>query len=235
MGPCGTSRLGGCSGCSAFVVGGDCVTLRIAAACRPQPSGGLSSARSARCARSDPTPAALDVRVEWRLVGRGADLARLLDEEHAAIVEALAAAFRRASWRVEAEASYSEYGERGRVDLLAAPARAEVLAVVEVKTELADLQDLFGGLSVKARLAPRIARRLGWDAGRVVIILAVAATAANRSVVRGHPTLFRPFARRWLREGGLPTLDGDRVLLWIPASAAGRRPWMAGRRRVRPT
>ncbi|MGZ6256697.1 MAG: helix-turn-helix domain-containing protein [Candidatus Limnocylindria bacterium] len=54
--------------------------------------------------------AALDIRVEWRVVGRGSDVARLLDEEHAAIVETLAARMTRAGWQVEAEASFSEYG-----------------------------------------------------------------------------------------------------------------------------
>lgn len=178
--------------------------------------------------------ATLDVRVEWRVVGRGADVARLLDEEHAAIVEVLAAGLGRGGWRVEAEASYSEYGERGRVDLLAFDPASKVLAVVEVKTEFADLQDLFGGLGTKARLAPRLAQRRGWGAARVVSVLAVAATARNRSIVGAHPALFGPLARQWLREGGLPGLDGERVLLWIPASAAGgRRRWLAGRRRVR--
>ena len=196
----------------------------------------LGSIGSLRALRTH--AAGLDVRAEWRLVGRGADIARVLDEEHAAIVEALAAAFRRGGWRVEAEASYSEYGERGRVDLLVEgpgtqPGR-QVLAMIEVKTELADLQDLFGGLSVKARLAPRVARRLGWSGGRVVTVLAMAATAGNRLVVRTHPALFDPFPRRWFRAPAVPILDGDRALLWIPASAARRRRWLAGRRRVRP-
>lgn len=177
--------------------------------------------------------AALDLRAEWRIVGRGADVVRLLDEEHAAIVETLAAALQRGGWRAEAEASYSEYGERGRIDLLAFDPAGSVLAVVEVKTELADLQELFGSLSVKARLAPRLGRRMDWRATRVTSVLAVAATAANRSTVRAHPALFSPFERRRLRERGLPTLDRERVLLWIPASATGRRRWLAGRRRVR--
>ena len=177
--------------------------------------------------------AALDVQADWRIVGRGADVARLLDEEHAAIVEALATAFRHGRWLVEAESSYSEYGERGRIDLLAFDPRGSVLAVVEVKTELADLQELLGSLSVKTRLAPRLARRLNRQATRVASVLAVAATAANRSIVAAHPALFSPFARRWFRERGLPALDPDRILLWIPASAAGRARWLAGRRRVR--
>ncbi len=191
----------------------------------------LGSIASVRVLRTH--AAALDLRAEWRVVGRVADVARLLDEEHAAIVETLAAAFRQGAWRVEAEVSYSEYGERGRVDLLAFDPRGSVLAVVEAKTELADLQALFGSLSVKARLAATLGRRMDWRAARVVSVLAVAATAANRSIVGALPALFSPFERRWLRARALPAPEGDRVLLWIPASAAGRRPWLAGRRRVR--
>lgn len=177
--------------------------------------------------------AVLDLRVEWRVAGRGADVARLLDEEHAAIVEALAASLAGAGWQVEAEASYSEYGERGRVDLLAFSPATNVLAVIEVKTELADLQELFGSLSAKVRLAPGLGRRKSWPASRAVTVLAVAATARNRSIVSVHPALFSPFDRRWLRGHRLPRFEADRLLLWIPASAAGRRSWLAGRRRVR--
>ena len=177
--------------------------------------------------------AVLGIRVEWRVVGRGADVARLLDEEHAAIVEAVAASAVGAGWQVEAESSYSEYGERGRVDLLAFDLGMKILAVVEVKTELADLQELFGSLSVKARLAPVLGRRKGWQASRVVSVLAVAATAANRSTVRAHPALFSRFESRGLRDRGLPASGREWVLLWVRASAAGRRRWLAGRRRVR--
>lgn len=177
--------------------------------------------------------AAMDLRVEWRVAGRGAGVARLLDEEHAAIVETMAAALAGAGWQVEAESSYSEYGERGRIDLLAFDASTKLLAVVEVKTELADLQDLFGSLNAKVRLAPGIGQRRAWQASRVVSVLAVAATAANRSVVAAHPALFSPFEHRWFRGQRLPRVGGDRLLLWIPAAAAGRRFWLAGRRRVR--
>jgi transcriptional regulator with XRE-family HTH domain len=178
--------------------------------------------------------AVLDLRVEIRVVGRGTDVARLLDEEHAAIVESLARNLMRAGWAVEAEASYSEYGERGRIDLLAFHAASATLAVVEVKTELADLQDLFGSLDVKVRLAPRLGVRKGWRASRVVSVLAVAVTAANQSVVGEHPALFSSLARQSLRDRGFRARDQERVLLWVPASAAGRRTWLAGRRRVRP-
>jgi transcriptional regulator with XRE-family HTH domain len=177
--------------------------------------------------------AALDAKVEFRVVGRGGDLPRLLDDEHAAIVSALAAAFRDQGSIVEPEASFSQWGERGRIDLLvqAAPPRGALL-VVEVKTELADLQDLLGGMSVKARLAPTVARELGWAGGRVVTVLALAHTARNRAMVDGHRSLFTPFARTWFR-GRPPAVEAGPVLLWIPPRVAGRRRWLAGRRRVR--
>jgi transcriptional regulator with XRE-family HTH domain len=178
--------------------------------------------------------AVLDVRVEWRVIGRGAEVIRLLDEEHAAIVEVVATRAVEAGMSTEAEVSYSEYGERGRIDLMASKPGTGVLAVVEVKTELADLQDLFGSLNAKGRLAPTLASRRGWATDRVVIILALAATAANRSVVSAHPVLFRGFTRRWLHGSPLTLPDrADRLLLWVPARAAARDSWLAGRRRVR--
>lgn len=177
--------------------------------------------------------ASLDLRVEWRVVGRGADVARVLDDEHAAIVNALAGTLRHSGVMLEAEASFSEYGERGRIDLLGFDPASETVLVVEVKTELADLQDLFGGLNIKTRLAPTLARRLNWPVSRTATMLAVAATARNRATVRSHAALFEPFTRQWLRGGRISVAGGGRTLLWVPASAVGRRHWLAGRRRVR--
>jgi transcriptional regulator with XRE-family HTH domain len=179
--------------------------------------------------------AALDVRVDFRLMGRGAHVVRVADEEHAAIVELLARAFVAAGWDVEVEASYSEYGERGRIDLLAYDAVTRTLVIVEVKTELADLQELFGGLDVKLRLAPAVAMRRGWAVARTVTVLAAASIEMNRSLVRQHPTLFSSFARMVFRGGAGAVVGGSeqRVLVWIPASVAGRERWLAGRRRVR--
>src|SRR3990172_11026343 len=43
--------------------------------------------------------AALDLRLEWRAIGRGAEVARLVDEEHAAIVELLLRSLRETEWQ----------------------------------------------------------------------------------------------------------------------------------------
>jgi len=139
--------------------------------------------------------AVFSLRLDLRLLGRAGALVRLGDEEHAAIVEAVASWFRAAGFETETEASFSEWGERGRIDLLAFDPATGALVIVEVKTQLVDLQDLFGSISVKERLAATVANRRGWTVRRQLSILATAETSANREIVRAHPTLFAGFAR----------------------------------------
>lgn len=172
------------------------------------------------------------LRLDLRLVGLAGELVRLADEEHAAIIQVLAAWFQRRGFIIEPEASFSEWGERGRIDLLAYDPRTGVLVIVEVKTLLLDLQDLFGRLNVKARLASTIGQRRGWTVSRSVVVLAVASNARNRAVVRQHPTLFAAFHRgalsRAVARGGV-----DQFLHWVAPSAAAGGAWIAGRQRVR--
>ncbi len=63
--------------------------------------------------------AAFSLRLDVRILGRAGALVRLGDEEHAAIVEVIASWFRNAEFDMETEGSFSEWGERGRIDLLA--------------------------------------------------------------------------------------------------------------------
>lgn len=178
--------------------------------------------------------AALDLRLEWHAIGRGTDIARTLDEEHAAIVETLAAWLRAAGLEVVPEASYSVYGERGRIDLLAWDATARTIYLVEVKTEIGDVQALLGAADVRERLAPRIASERGWGPiDRRVTILGLAATRHNRVIIATHRATFAPWSRAVLSAALRPTRD-RRQLLWISAVAAGRPMWLAGRRRVSP-
>lgn len=176
--------------------------------------------------------AVFGLRVDVRLSGRAAELVRLGDEEHAAIVETIASWFRGATFETETEASFSEWGERGRIDLLAFDRSTGLLVIVEVKTQLVDLQDLFGGMNVKERLAATVAERRGWIIGRQLSLLASADTSANREVVRAHPTLFAGFARRRLTRAVLAAERG-RLLVWVSHEQASRPAWVAGRQRVR--
>jgi len=176
--------------------------------------------------------AVFSLRLDVRMLGRAGALARLADEEHAAIVETIASWFRDAGFHTEAEASFSEWGERGRIDLVAFDPSNGKLVIVEVKTQLVDLQDLFGSMNVKERLAAKVAERRGWTVRRQHSLLAAADTSANREIVQTHVTLFAGFARRQLTRAALET-DHERLLVWISHEQASRPTWVAGRQRVR--
>jgi transcriptional regulator with XRE-family HTH domain len=174
---------------------------------------------------------ALDMRLEWIAIGRGADVARTWDEEHAAIVEVIAAWLRGLGLEIAAEASFSVYGERGRVDLLAFDAATGKLYLVEAKTELSDLGDVLGVVDVRERLAARLGTERGWAVAAAISILALADTPHNRGVVGAHAATFGGWSRARLRIDRFPS-SARRQLLWIPAGAAGRSRWLAGRRRM---
>lgn len=178
----------------------------------------------------------LGLRVEVQVTGRGGEAARLLDDEHAAIVEHVAAALAADGWLVEPEPSFSVYGERGRIDLLAYHPDTGTLLIVEVKAEVTDLQALFGSLGVKERLAPQLAAARGWKVERVATLLAVADVERNRRTVRAHPTLFGRFERHGMRVRAWlhrPRVQTSSLLLYVAAPAASREAWLAARRRVR--
>jgi transcriptional regulator with XRE-family HTH domain len=178
--------------------------------------------------------AGLGLRVELQLIGRGGELARTRDEEHALIEELLAHLLEDGRFDTRPEVTFNSWGERGRVDLAAFHESRRLLVLAEAKGELTDLQQTLGAIDLRERLAQTIAGQLGWKPHATVILLAVAQTDTNRQIVRRHPRLFARFAQRTLRHGSAPVRTGDaRVLLWIPSRRVGRDAWLAGRRRVR--
>jgi hypothetical protein len=62
---------------------------------------------------------ALEARWEPTVSWRGGDLDRLLDARHARVVGIMVALLRRLGWQVEVEVTYSSFGERGSIDILA--------------------------------------------------------------------------------------------------------------------
>src|SRR5438874_1584361 len=62
---------------------------------------------------------ALGAEVVVTLRWRGAELDRLLDQGHAALAGAVTELLTSLGWEVQAEVSYSIWGERGSIDLLA--------------------------------------------------------------------------------------------------------------------
>lgn len=166
--------------------------------------------------------ARIDVKVAWN----GPELDRLLDSGHAALSAGVKRQLGRWGWLVRVEVSYSRYGERGRVDLLALHPPSGVLLVIEIKTMLVDVQELLGSLDAKARLARSLAEAIGWRPRVVVPAIVFAERPVTRARVAQLDTLFDRFTVRgrraitWLRGPGDPPTG----LLWfrqLPPAAGG--------------
>lgn len=134
---------------------------------------------------------ALDGRLGLDFWWRGGDLDRVLDAAHAAIVDILVGVYRGAGWEVVVEATFSEFGERGSIDVLAWHPAFGLVAVNEVKATITDAGRTVMGVDRKGRLAPIVARKLGWTCLGVSRFLVVAEGATARRRVAEHATTFR--------------------------------------------
>lgn len=183
----------------------------------------------------DAVGADLDIVVRYR----GAELDRLLDAGHAAIVTTLAADLRELGWLVDVEVTFNNFGDRGSIDLLAYHPATRTLLVIEVKTEIASAEETLRRLDIKVRVAPRLAlERFGEQPVRVVRLLAIGASSANRvRVAKLEPLLSPLFPLRgrvltsWLRAPGPPPGRAAGGLLFVRNT--GRTGVTDGRRRVR--
>ena len=161
--------------------------------------GGLTL-RTLRC-----VAAAVGVSVSLSARWRGADLAKLLDERHALMVRDVVARVAALGWQTRPEHTFSLRGERGSIDILAWQAAQRALLLVEVKTRIVDLQDLLSTMDRKRRLAPALARELGWEpVGMGSVLVLPDDTWARRVVVRFGPLFESALpartvdVRRWL-------------------------------------
>ena len=166
--------------------------------------------RSITVGRLQAVAAQLDAEYVSQLRWRGGDLDRILDEAHAALVDGVTQLVRGLGWTVRPEVSYSIYGERGSIDLLAWNPRPRTLLVIEVKSELVSVEETVRKLDEKVRLARRIAREATFlppdeipaDVGRLLVMPPT--STARRRVARHAAVLDTAFPlrgtalRRWL-------------------------------------
>ncbi len=152
---------------------------------------------------------ALEVRVEVAPQWRAGELDRLLNARHAAFHEAMAKYFRSLpEWIAEPEVSFSIYGERGVIDILAYHRGRRALLIIELKTEVVDMQELVATMDRRRRLAPRIAAERGWAIESVSVWVAIAEGSTNRARIAAHHRSFMGSAfpaggramRSWLRD-----------------------------------
>jgi transcriptional regulator with XRE-family HTH domain len=176
----------------------------------------------------------LEVRVPVEPFWRGGQLPRLLDMEHAAVVNAVASIMRRRRWEILVEYSFNHFGDRGSVDLVGWHRRHRALVLVEVKSRITDVQDLHAAMARKRRVVPALlAGERDWHPVSIGELLVVAEASAQRRLVARHGEIFSATfpgrgreARSWLAR---PT--GTLSALWflspsngVTAKRAERRP-----------
>lgn len=163
---------------------------------------GITFGRARRICRA--LDASLAASVRWR----GGELDRLLDEDHAVLVGVTIRLLRRLGWETETEVSFSVYGERGSIDILAWHGPTRTLLVIEVKTEVASIEEQERRLDAKVRLAAGIWReRTGQHAAQVGRLLVVGASTTNRRRVTRHDAIL----------GARYPVRGRRVEEWLRA------------------
>jgi transcriptional regulator with XRE-family HTH domain len=172
---------------------------------------------------------ALDARLELDVRWRGALVDRLLDENHAALVDATVRWLTAEGWTTIVEASFSIRGERGSIDVFGLHPSGALL-VVEVKASIGDANQTLIGLDRKGRLAPVIARDRGWPAGPVGRVLVVGESTTSRARIRRHEAVFRAAlpagtagCRAWVRSPAGAPVAGIAFLSPTPAATIRRR------------
>jgi transcriptional regulator with XRE-family HTH domain len=177
---------------------------------------------------------ALGGRIDLRVFWNGPELDRLLDAGHAWMGASIKRRLERWGWSVRVEVSYSRFGERGRIDLLAWHPATGILLVIEIKTALVDVQELLGSMDAKARLARGEAERFGWTVSGVVPAIVFAEDRTTRRRLTQMEVLFDRYALRgracisWLRK----RKDAPSGALWfvrVPPNVAA----VTGQQRVR--
>ena len=183
--------------------------------------------------------AAVDARWEPTVSWRGGALDRLLDEAHARLVAQVVERLRGSGWDVIVEATYSEYGERGSIDVLGSRRDGLAALVVEVKSDLTVIEATVRKADQKERIVRESlgSKRLGFRPVIVGKLLVLPATDTARRRVRASAAVLDvafpargSAVRAWLRQ---PTtlLSG---LLFVAntngRSATGKR---GGSNRVR--
>lgn len=171
---------------------------------------------------------ALDGRLDLDFRWRGATLDRLIDERHAAVVDATVRWLRSGGWDVAVEASFAIYAERGSIDVFGRHPDGPLL-MVEVKASIGDVNQTLIGIDRKTRLAPEIARLRGWPAGPVAALLVVAEGTTNRARITRHADAFGAAlpasaqdCRAWVRRPDGPPPRGIVFVRLSTGLATGR-------------
>ncbi|MGK2851108.1 MAG: helix-turn-helix domain-containing protein [Candidatus Limnocylindrales bacterium] len=175
----------------------------------------------------------LDVVPRWR----GGELDRMLSVRHSQLHESVARMLTSdfPDWALAPEVSFAHFGERGVIDLLLWHPARRALLVIELKTDLVDVNELLGTMDRKRRLVWDVAKRRGWVPATVSAWIVVAGSRTNDRRVAAHRTMLRagyPAGGRGMRAWLADPVGSIAALSMWPTSAAGGAD-LAAKRRVR--
>jgi transcriptional regulator with XRE-family HTH domain len=133
----------------------------------------------------------LEIRVELLPRSRGAEVDRITNARHAELTEAVVDWLRsRPGWEVRPELSFSRFGERGTIDLVAWHEGRHALLECEHKTDVIDSGEILGTLDRRRRLGHEIVAELGWKPATVSSLLIIGDSDANRRRVSDLASTF---------------------------------------------
>jgi hypothetical protein len=159
----------------------------------------------------------------------GALLDRLIDSEHADVVETAVREVRGLGWpRVETEVSFNVWGERGSIDFLGVDEARGAVLIGEAKSAWGSVEETLRRLDVKVRLAPRVATdRYGWKPRSVGAVLVLPESGSSRRVAQRYATTMlvafparNRDVRKWLRAPAGPL----RGLWFVPIGRRSGQP-----------
>ena len=179
--------------------------------------------------------AALDARIDATVRWQGGDLPHLLSARHSQMHEVMARYFAGLADWVGARSVVLDLRRGGIIDSLAWHPTRRILLVIELESEIVDVNEMLGTLDRKRRLAAEIARKRGWHPLTVATWLVIAPGRTNRRAIAEHQTVLRAklpadgaAMRRWLRDP-LGSIDALSVLPSVhgmhhgPSTAAIKR------------
>ena len=148
----------------------------------------------------------LGAKAQFNIWWNGAALDRLIDENHAGVVEGTAGILPRYGFAVRTEFSFSDYGERGSIDVFAGRDDVRAVFVGEAKSEWGSLEETLRRQDVKVRLAPKLARAaFGWTPRHVANVLIFPDDRSSRRIADAHRATLAGYPARagdiraWLR------------------------------------
>jgi hypothetical protein len=171
--------------------------------------------------------AALDATVRLTPWWNGAALDRLLDEAHARVVDAVARILPGYGFkRVRTEYSFSEFGDRGSIDVFAANDERRAVFVGEAKSEWGSIEETLRRQDVKTRLASKLTESaFGWKPTAVASVLVFSDRSTNRRIAERYAASLGSYPARsrdiraWLR---LPTGSVGGIWFLSDAGPVGR-------------